>query len=282
MRIPEILLDKRLSTHLMMQPAVFSGFVHGGKSSNDDIAHGTGFLGRCLIAKPASVAANIRPGTFEKTGNTAIKDATARLKDAVAVELVIKEDTFNDLELVTLRSGPEAFDAIETACVEIDHLSAAGQKWEIVRPFAGKSRDHVLRIAACFLVAKCLLDEGLLLQDMRNPEHTPSLDLDVVERAVQVVRWYLDEQARIMGTRSLSAAERDAHEILVFLHRHRISVATKSDLKDKKQVFRGDRFHRAADILAQNGWLVTRRMTRGNRQVLEYEFRLVDDVFDNL
>lgn len=175
-----ILLGRRVSLHALVQPVLLRGLLI------DPLAQGQGFLARCFVAEPASLA-----GTrLFKLGNPneepAVKMYHAALRHLLSTSPVTNpHGDGNELETRPLHMSDDAaalwiefYNAVEADQADGKPLSAA-------RAFASKAAEHAARIAG-------------IVQIVENPMAT-EVTASTMAGAIEVTVFYISEHLRLTG-----------------------------------------------------------------------------------
>lgn len=178
-----ILLGRRVSMHAMVQPVLLRSLLV------DPLAQGQGFLARCLVSEPGTLA-----GTrLFKPGNPA--DAPAvRAYHAAMRHLLSRPARVNKhgdgCELDTRGIGMstaagalwiEFYNAIETE-------QAAGAELQGARAFASKAAEHAARIAG-------------IVQVVTDPD-AAEVSVETMAGTIEVASFYISEHVRLTGAGS--------------------------------------------------------------------------------
>ena len=135
-------------------------------------------------------------------------------------KLPIIEGTRNELNPKVLILDPEAKEAWYRFTEKIERAQAEGGAYFDVRGFASKTAEQALRIA-CVMA---YLDNGDLnsLREVRKP---------IMEDAIMVAHFYLDEHLRVMKKKSAESAIADASLILDWIHRLSLKFIYRSKVQ---------------------------------------------------
>lgn len=175
-----VLLGRRVSMHLMIQPVILRQFLA------DPLAQGQGLVARCLIAAPPSLAGS---RMFQDHPHVEACPALAfyrnRLLDLLSRALpVMQASDGHELNPRTLRLNEHARALWIEAYNEVERHQGPGGRLRTVKPWASKFGEHAARIAGVIALTE-------------DPEAT-SIDLRVMESALQVADYYLDQQTLLM------------------------------------------------------------------------------------
>lgn len=238
----------RFSLFLSTQPTTVMS------SLRDPLLRGQGFLPRFLLSAPASLAGTRLLSTDDLTRRA---DADPRLSRYWNTLIRMNEaheqsDNYGGLILPTAIWEPDALNVwlehFNTTELRLDplHGDLAGN----LQAFGGRAGELVTRVATVFAA-------------WRYYEHgTDTLKVhgNDMLRACRLIDYSLSEWQRISETVSLSAAESDARDLLLFLQRDpaRWQAFTKTDLATKGwRPLRQDKDRRAnaVDELVKRRWL---------------------------
>jgi len=179
--------NPRVTILLQIQPSIFENFT----GANDSLAFSTGLLNRFLISYPESKIGE-RPYKKLPTGLPNIEKFNKRIAEFLAKSA--KYDERNVLSPKVLPLTEQAFelwrhfhDDIECQLGEKGQLSA-------IQGWGSKAPEQVARLATNFQV-------------IGYPDAT-SVDMDSVERAIQVIGYYLNEQLRLSGNSKIKDVSR--------------------------------------------------------------------------
>ncbi|HHN4207328.1 YfjI family protein [Pseudomonas aeruginosa] len=165
----------RLSMHLMIQPIVAQAVL------NNPILQGQGFLARFLVAWPPSLAGTRFYREIDPTQDSRLLRYWQRMTDLLEQEPLT--NAHGELSPATLHLTPEALCAwsIEHDAIEAQ-LGRNGDFLEI-KATAAKAGENLLRIAGVLAVV----------------EDASPIGVTLIERATQLIRWYLDEALRLIA-----------------------------------------------------------------------------------
>lgn len=176
-----ILLGRRICMHAMVQPILLRQLL------SDPLAKGQGFLARCLIAEPRSLAGS----RLFRRGAAGISPEVQRFYAAVRSLLARRPPAHpggDGLELLP-RAVPLDEDATSLWIEfynEVERQQANGAQLSLARAFASKAAEQAARIAAI-----CTLVE--------NPD-ADAVGEDAMAGAVTVASYYMAEHLRLTGS----------------------------------------------------------------------------------
>ncbi|KVD94053.1 hypothetical protein WS63_05150 [Burkholderia stagnalis] len=186
----------RLTMALQVQEATLREFFE----RSGDLARGTGFLARFLVAWPDTTQ-GARPFSDPPASWPALEVFNRRLTELLGQPVQVDED--GALILPTLSLSPEAKVAWVAYHDFVEQELATGGAFSDVRDVASKSADNAVRLAALFHV----FEHGV----------SGTIDVRCVEAAAQIARWHLNESRRFFGELMLPASIRDAMRLDRFL-----------------------------------------------------------------
>ena len=178
-----ILLGRRVSMHAMVQPVLLRGLLV------DPLAQGQGFLARCLVSEPGTLA-----GTrMFKAGNPADAPAVVDYHKALRHLLAQPARTHkhgDGCELDTRAVGM----SVAAAALwiefynEIEVEQASGAELQGARAFASKAAEHAARIAG-------------IVQIVSDPD-AAEVSVETMGGALEVASFYISEHVRLTGAGS--------------------------------------------------------------------------------
>ncbi len=173
-----VLAGRRVSMHLMMQPAVAAQLL------DNPMANGQGFLSRCLCVWPNSTA-----GTRVFLDNDLINDArmipyNERLRDLLQTQPRMREGAPGELDPDTLTISLEAHDLLVAFYNEVEEQVGPDGEYRVIKALANKAMEHAARLAGVLTVF-----EGV----------DTSISADTMRRGCDLARFYLREALRIKG-----------------------------------------------------------------------------------
>ena len=231
-----ILFGRRLSLHLMLQPVV-AETVFSQRILSDQ-----GFLARCLTAWPVSNAGNQVYQAVDLMQNEAIKRYNAHLLEALEKTLPVEEDTRNQLNPRSLPLDPDAKSLWIEFHNEINRQRGDGFELHLIKAFASKIPDQVLRIAGVLT----------LVDDLE----ATTIPLGKVADSIKIADFFLSEQLRI---HDMAVTDPDvilAEKLLkwcqpfAYIYPRKIYREGPNAIRDRATALR------IAEILANHGWLV--------------------------
>lgn len=177
------LLGRRIAMSIMVQPVLLR------KLLRDPLAAGQGFLARCLISEPRSLAGTrlYRDVNLEDNPGSAIVQYHARLAELLELRPRTHEhgdgyelkpqDLFFSSEVLSV--WPGLHDRFEVAM-------APGMQLEAARAFGSKAMEHLARLAG-------------VLTMIRNPQ-AQTIGLAEIRCAAQLTQFYVNEHLRLTGS----------------------------------------------------------------------------------
>ncbi len=175
------LLGRRVALHLMVQPILL------GQLLADPLADGQGFLARCLIAQPESLAGH-RPFNGD---NPAEHPAVLTYAQRMGLLLDTKPQLYTggdgyELDPHVLPLSYAARELWVAFYNAVEAEQAEGKELAHARAFASKAAEQAARIAG---VITLFNDPGAL-----------EVGASAMDGAMEVMKFYLGEHLRLMGT----------------------------------------------------------------------------------
>ena len=175
-----ILLGRRVSLHAMVQPVLLRGLLV------DPLAQGQGFLARCLVAEPGSIAGS----RLFKAGNPSEAPAVKAYHTAMR-HLLSKPAAVNRLgDGYELETRPLVMSLSAAALWiefynQIESEQTSGASLGGARAFASKAAEHAARIAG-------------IVEIVGNPE-AAEVSVETMSGAITVASFYIAEHVRLTG-----------------------------------------------------------------------------------
>jgi hypothetical protein len=225
----------RLSAHLMIQPIVATSVL------SNSVMQGQGFLARFLIAWPQSLAGTRFYENADPNSDQRLKRYWQRMDHLLNLKPTIDES--GELTPKILPLEPQALPIWIAEHDDIEAQLGRGGDMLDIKPTAAKHAENVLRIAGILAVV----------------DNSEVITLTTINRAVELMRWYLNEALRLTYPAKVSPHLLKAQRLLDWL------VAKKWDGFDARRLQReGPRFVRTSarernvilEVLAQHRWLI--------------------------
>lgn len=248
------LFGRRFSTHLMIQETILGNLL-----KNEDLI-GQGLLARFLIVCPSSNMGNRPYQSVNIAEDEAIKKFWGKCSFILDQKFPLADENIeNELAPRRLELSPEAKSAWITFHDELDRQCGPDGFYQPVQRTACKAAEQVLRIAGV-----------LTLFDHLEATH---VSLEAVERAILLVKFYLDEALRLfeagyfdpnleLAQKVLNWMEKKATEpsktfTLIELYQRAgpRGIRTK---KDAEKIIRILEEHKKVERLAQSEWRLMR------------------------
>lgn len=173
-----LLYGRRFSMHLMIQEVILTSIM------KNTVLMGQGMLARCLIVAPLTNAGKRPYSSIDVSSDPFILEYSRRIS-AILDERFPLSDAGLDNELAPrpLSLTSEAKETWIRFHDEVDRSLKPDGKYHSIRRMANKAAEQVLRISGVLT----------LIEDF----NVTSITLDRVERAIQLMQYYLDEALRI-------------------------------------------------------------------------------------
>jgi hypothetical protein len=237
-----LLYGRRLSLHLMTQEIVLSQLL------SNPIFDLQGFLPRCLIAFPQSMAGNRTYVEEDFSADPAIKrfnDAMNRLLDANAVEgspLAPK----NEISPILLPLSIDAKKIWISFHNKNDEDLAEGKPHHPIRRFASKAPEHVLRLSGTLAL-------------IENPD-VQEISSEYIQRAIILIQYYFTERLRIHGFVSINPDLVCAASLLKWFWKENYTEVGLSMVYQYGPLSLGirnaERARTIMSVLASHGWAI--------------------------
>jgi hypothetical protein len=181
----EALYGKRLGIHLLVQPAI-AGFLMSDASMRDQ-----GFLSRVLISKPDSSQGKRFWREPSQSAISTLREYSSYLKRLLAEPMPLEKGERNILELPALSFDQNAKRAFISFYNDIEKEMGGYGKFAAISGLANKAPEHAARIAA--------------VQGYVNNPGAREIGEETFDRAVTLVRYYLDEALRLVTMAPVNA-----------------------------------------------------------------------------
>lgn len=237
-----LLYGKRLSLHLMMQEIVLSQLL------NNPIFDLQGFLPRCLIVFPQSMAGSRTYVEEDLSANPAIKrfnDAMNRLLDANAKKNS-PLDPKNEISPILLSLSSDAKKIWISFHNKNEEDLAEGKPHHPIRRFASKAPEHVLRLSGTLAL-------------IENPD-IKEISSEYIQRAIILIQFYFTERLRIHGFVSINPELVCAASLLKWLWKENYKQIGLSTIYQYGPLSLGirnaERARTIMSILTSHGWAI--------------------------
>lgn len=192
------LYGRRVSSHLMMQPVVATKLL-----SNPMLLE-QGLLSRCLVTFPNS---NMGQRTYV-SGNIAefpeIRRYAGRLADILCREKPLESGKRNELAPRQIELSADAKRRWLEFQAETETQLPEGGTYEAIRGFANKAPEHAVRLAGVLALVENI--------------HCELINTMHIENGITLMRFYLDEAVRLLGSLTMSPEITLAQKLLDWLH----------------------------------------------------------------
>ena len=192
------IVDKRLTMHLMVQPAAATQFI------NDPVLRDQGLVSRMLVTFPETTM-----GTrlhHDPTAESLIEIArfNARLTTALALPYPLLDKSRNDLAPRTLRLSAGARQRWVAFGDHIERMIGPGGELEPISGFAAKMAEHAVRIAAVLA--------------WWSDHNVCEIDTNTLDGAIRLAEHYADEALRLWQASVVPAHIVDAQRLLDWIN----------------------------------------------------------------
>jgi hypothetical protein len=238
------LYGRRLAFHLMIQPEAAAGVLA------DPVLRDHGLLSRLLIASPESLAGGRLWQEPRESTEPALKRYMGRLLSIFETPALATNAAGNELTPRALDLTPEARELWIEFHNSIEKALRPNGALAGLKDVAAKAAEQAARIAGVLQI----VDAATAL----------TIGADTMERACELVDWYLNEAARLASEAFIPPAMRDAQILLGWLHRKGQETTTAAVLqKDGPGPLRSKaRLDPALQTLEEYGWLIPNETSR--------------------
>lgn len=230
--------NPRVTISFMVQAGAFEKFMEKGGHA----ARASGHLARYLVAYPESTQ-----GTRYTSLEPPEWDALPAFHHRV-VELL---EAPTETQRVVLSFSAEARERWVSVLNDVERRLGASGDLSGIRDFASKSMEIVSRAAAIF--------------HHFSAQAGTTISLETLERALEVVGWYLDEFRRLFGDpNDEPQVTTDARKVLRYLYTHvwccQHNEVPRNDVRQCGPVRKRGRFENALDQLCRDGSIAVGRI----------------------
>ena len=233
------LLGRRMALHIMVQPMLL------GQLLSDPLADGQGFLARCLITQPATLAGSRLYRGDNPMDNPAVLAYAQRMGYLLdsKPELWPSGDG-HELHPKGLRLDPDARALWVAFYNAIEIEQADGKELAQARAFASKAAEQAARIAGVITL-------------FNNP-HALQIGEVAMSGAMELMNFYLSEHLRLMGTGKQEQADKRLRVLWDWLQTQDAMVTTRHIAQKAPRAVRNLKTQGVAallDELAQRGYI---------------------------
>ena len=173
----ETLFGRRAGLHLMVQPGVASGFT------TDAVLRDQGLMSRILVARPKSTQGTRQWRDPSPQAASILREYSSLLEALLAEPMPLEKGERNVLDPRPVRLDQDAAKAFKAFYTDIESEVAQGQRFAAISGLANKAPEHAARLAA--------------VQTFITDPTAYAIGVDAFDRAVSLVRYYLDEALRL-------------------------------------------------------------------------------------
>lgn len=227
---------RRLSLHLMVQPAVASSLLA------DPLAREQGFLARCLISYPQSTAGTRQYVETDLSVTDEYKAYANRVQQLLVQEWPLLNDHELDPPCIFLtpsakRTWVAIYNDLESGLGKDGHYAS-------VRSLASKASEHISRLAGTFAIF----------------DGDSAIHEEQVDRALRLILHYLDEAMRLWGAGQVKSELKLAQELLDWLRNKmgagRVIALADVYRKGPTQIRSAAVARLTMRVLVEHGWVV--------------------------
>lgn len=190
----QVLRDRRLSMHLMVQPDLSAAFI------NDEVLIKQGLMSRLLIAAPRSIIGLRRHKEPQKNSALAISAYRERLSVILKASPALGRSASPEMARRTLRMTEEARLSWVQFQDWAEELSAPGKELFAIKDIAAKCSEQAARIAGILAITE--------------DHETTQVDDRQMLFSINLMVWYINEALRLRDTYPVDPALRQAQSLL--------------------------------------------------------------------
>ncbi|MEY8119436.1 MULTISPECIES: YfjI family protein [unclassified Falsihalocynthiibacter] len=230
---------RRLAIHIMVQPVAARPML-----ANPVVAS-QGFLARFLICEPPSTIGTRTRRGYDPVSDAQIATFGAKLRLLLETEPPLRKDSNNELDPPALTLSDEATDRLWYYFKATEEGQKAGGEYSSICPFASKSAEQAVRIAAVLTLWENV--------------HASEITAHTMGNAIILARYYLIEAKRLVDSALVSEKASRAEMLrLWLLNKWADKEILPSDvvkhgpnsLRDTKKV------KEALAVVEEHGWIV--------------------------
>ena len=186
-----VLPGRRVSMHAMVQPVLLRGLLV------DPLAKGQGFLARCLVSEPGTLAGTrlFKPWSPDDNEAVRVYHKALRLLFSTPPRVHTLGDGY-ELDTRSVRMSLDAAALWIEFYNKIEAEQATDKELQGARAFASKAAEHAARIAG---IAQIVSDPGAI-----------EIGVETMAGAIEVAAFYISEHVRLTG-----AGTEDRHATLL-------------------------------------------------------------------
>lgn len=240
-----ILVGRRLSLHLMVQPDAAAAFL------GNPVLRDQGLVSRILVAQPESMAGSRLYRDTAPADEVAIRTYTGQLLRLLELPPPLAGEAPNELAPAALTMTPDAVAAWREFFDTVERRLAPGGSLAGLKDFASKAAENAARIAGVLTI-------------VQNP-HADAIHAEAMRNAVTLMTWYVDEAARLRDAPRADPRLQRAALLLDWLSKNKPGVEfTRANItKNGPGSLRNlDTVQDAIAVLIAHGWVAA---TAGKR-----------------
>lgn len=235
-----LLYGRRVSLHLMIQEVILEQLM------NNPLIERQGFLPRCLITYPSSMAGTRQYVAENVANDPAIIRFWERQKAILAKKLPVNDQPGPQNELCPkqLSLSDEAKKTWIAFHNEVELALGPEKRYEPIKRFANKAAEHALRLAGIM----SLFDNLDAVQ----------IEEGYIQRAITLTKYYLEENLRIQGYLSINPELALAQKTLNWCWEKGKEVVSLSELYQKGpvKIRQATKARMIMSILVEHGWAI--------------------------
>lgn len=254
-----LLYGRRVSLHLMIQEVILEQLM------NNPLIERQGFLPRCLITYPSSMAGTRQYVAENVANDPAIIRFWERQKAILAKKLPVNDPPAPQNELCPkqLSLSDEAKKTWIAFHNEVELALGPGKRYEPIKRFANKAAEHVLRLAG--------------IMSLFDNLDVAQIEEETIRKTITLTKYYLEETLRIQGYLSINPELALAQKTLNWCWEKGKEVVSLSELYQKGpiEIRQAKKARMIMSILEEHGWAIPRHNAEvdSTRQKEAWEIR---------
>jgi len=236
-----VLAGRRLTFHLMMQPVVAARLLGRAYFRQQ------GFLARCLVTAPASLAGTrLHDPDRPRSDDLRIRAYEAAVTRLLWESPVLDAETGDGIRPRTIKLSFEAKRLLVAAYDQMERAQGPGGPLAPVREWASKAAEHACRVAAVITLV--------------TDPHAGEVSAEAMQGAIALVEFYLNEYIRLVDGFSPSPEVDVAQKLLEWLRDKRLRTTTVRHITQygPSSARVAETARRALRMLADHDWVRTR------------------------
>lgn len=204
---------------------------------NSGISRHSGFLARTLITNPESRMGE-RYYQEPSTSIDSLNIMEQRLTECLNTSLVLDNSGCDNIPILTFSNS--AKNVWTNFFNKVEEGLAESHRWQSIKDFASKAAENVARLAALFH-----------LFDGKDG----SIEVETIEKAIQIIEWHLWETRRILQVKPQSTQQQDATRLIEWLIYKNLLQTTPRQIQQFGPLRNKQRRDRTIQYLVETNYL---------------------------